>query len=254
LLCNNLANSNDFLPKGACMSGSVPTVLIPGLLCSARLYAPQIPLLWQGGPVLIADHRADESMAAIADRLLATAPPRFALVGLSMGGYIAFVVTAKAPERVARLALLDTSARPETPRETERRNHQIALAEQGRLSEILDMLLPLFVHEARRSDAGLRRTIETMAEETGAEAFIRQQRAIMSRPDARPLLGSIACPTLVLVGDKDTLTPRERSEEIAAGIRDAELVVVPDCGHLSTLEQPEAVNAALARWAARDGR
>jgi len=230
------------------MVQSLPTVLVPGLICSARLYAEQIPALWRFGPVLVADHRRDDSMGTIADRILANAPPRFALAGLSMGGYIAFVIAQKAPERVARLALLDTSARPETPRQTERRLPQIALADGGRLSEVVEQLFPLFVHHDRHGDASLKRIVHAMAAETGPEAFVRQQKAIMSRPDARPLLASIACPTLVLVGDGDELTPPVLSEEIAAGIAGAQLVKVPDSGHLSTLEQPDAVNAALAEW------
>jgi pimeloyl-ACP methyl ester carboxylesterase len=230
------------------MLQSLPTVLVPGLICSARLYAEQIPVLWRFGPVLVADHRRDDSMAMIADRILAAAPPRFALAGLSMGGYIAFVIAQKAPERVARLALLDTSARPETPRQTERRLPQIALAESGRLSEVVEQLFPLFVHHDRQGDAALKRIVHAMAAETGPKAFVRQQKAIMSRPDARPLLASIACPTLVLVGDGDELTPPMLSEEIAAGIAGARLVKVPASGHLSTLEQPAAVNAALAEW------
>jgi len=232
------------------MGSPLPTVLVPGLMCSARLYAPQTPELWRFGPVIVADHRSDDSMEAIADRILAMAPPRFALAGLSMGGYIAFVITRKAPQRVARLALLDTSAQPETPRQTERRMPQIALAVTGRLAEIVDILFPLFVHRDRHNDRQLKQVIELMARETGPEAFIRQQKAIMTRPDARPLLGSITCPTLVLVGEDDTLTPPALSKEIAAGISGARLVVVPDCGHLSTIERPQAVNAALAAWLA----
>jgi pimeloyl-ACP methyl ester carboxylesterase len=227
---------------------SLPIVLVPGLMCSARLYGPQIAALWQFGPVMVADHRADDSMGAIAERILSIAPPRFSLVGLSMGGYIAFVLAQKAPHRVAGLALLDTSAQPETPRQTERRLPQIALAEEGRLGEIVDALFPLFVHRDRRGDQELKRTVNIMAQETGAEAFIRQQKAIMARPDARPFLAALTCPTLVLVGDGDTLTPPALSREIAASIPGANLVVVPECGHLSTLERPEAVNAALAAW------
>ncbi|HEY7298836.1 MAG TPA: alpha/beta fold hydrolase [Xanthobacteraceae bacterium] len=230
---------------------SLPVVLVPGLMCSARLYGPQVPTLWQFGPVMVADHRADESMGAIAEQILGIAPPRFALIGLSMGGYIAFVIHQKAPQRVARLALLDTSAHPETPRETERRMAQIALANEGRLGEIVDALFPVFVHRDRQGDQELKRTVSIMAQETGADAFIRQQKAIMSRPDAKPFLSSITCPTLVLVGDSDALTPLVRSQEIAAGIQRANLVVVPECGHLSTLERPEAVNAALAEWMGR---
>jgi pimeloyl-ACP methyl ester carboxylesterase len=230
------------------MSESLPIVLVPGLNCSARLYAEQIPALWGFGPVTIADHRRDDSVAAIATRILATAPPRFALVGLSMGGYIALAIMREAPERVARLALLDTSARPDTPEQSERRGGLIALAGDGRFSELPDLLFPVFVHRNRQGDETLRVIVRTMAEETGPQAFMRQQRAIMTRPDCRAQLASIRCPTLVLVGDGDELTPPVLSEEIAAGIAGARLVRVPDCGHLSTLERPEAVNRALVEW------
>jgi pimeloyl-ACP methyl ester carboxylesterase len=230
------------------MSEHLPIVLVPGLNCSARLYAEQIPALWGFGPVTIADHRRDDSVAAIAARILATAPPRFALVGLSMGGYIAFAIAREAPERVAQLALLDTSARPETAEQSERRRGMIALAESGRFSEVPDLLFPVFVHRNRQGDEKLRAIVRTMAEETGPQAFVRQQRAIMTRPDCRPLLPSIRWPTLVLVGDGDELTPPALSEEIAAGIAGARLVRVPDCGHLSTLERPDAVNRALVEW------
>jgi pimeloyl-ACP methyl ester carboxylesterase len=197
---------------------------------------------------MIADHRRDDTMDALVERLLAAAPPRFALAGLSMGGYIAMLLTHRAPERVAKLALLDTSARPETERQSEFRRPQIALAREGRLREVSDALFPLFVHRHRHGDAALRQTVHRMADETGPEAFIRQQQAIMGRPDCRPMLPAIACPTLVLVGDGDELTPPSLSEEIASGIPGARLVVVPDCGHLSTLERPEPVTAALEAW------
>ena len=230
------------------MNGDLPIVLVPGLNCSARLYAEQVPALWGFGPVTIADHRRDDSMAAIAAHILATAPPRFALVGLSMGGYIAFAMVRQAPERVARLALLDSSARPDTAEQSERRRGLIALAEGGRFSELADLLFPVFVHRNRQGDEALRALVRTMAEETGPQAFVRQQRAIMTRPDCRPLLALIRSPTLVLVGDGDELTPPALSEEIAAGIAGARLVRVPDCGHLSTLERPQAVNRALLEW------
>jgi pimeloyl-ACP methyl ester carboxylesterase len=230
------------------MSEPLPIVLVPGLLCSARLYAEEIPYLWRFGPVTVADHTRDASIDAIAARILATAPPRFALAGLSMGGYIAFAMVGQAPERVQKLALLDTSARPETPQQTERRLAQIALAETGRFEEILLLLWPLFVHRNRQGDEALRDIVRAMAEETGPAAFVRQQKALMSRPDARPLLASIKCPTLVLVGEGDELTPPPLAQEIAAGIAGARLVTVPDCGHLSTLERPEAVNKALGEW------
>jgi len=223
-------------------------VLIPGLLASPRLYAEQIAPLWQAGPVMIADHTRDDSMAALAGRILAAAPPVFALVGLSMGGYIGFEMWRQAPARIARLALLDTSARPDTPEQTEARRTQMALASQGGMPEVLDTLFPRLVHRTRREDAALRAALIRMAGEVGPAGFMRQQQANIGRSDSRPTLGSIRCPTLVLVGDGDELTPPARAAEIAAGIAGAHLVSVPQCGHLSALERPEEVTRALLSW------
>jgi pimeloyl-ACP methyl ester carboxylesterase len=197
---------------------------------------------------VVANHRYDDDLAAIAARILADAPPRFALAGLSMGGYIAFAMLRQAPERIAKLALLDTSARPDRPEQKEAREKGIAMAEGGSFSEVVDVLAPQFLHRDQRGDEALNRLIRDMAADTGADAFVRQVKAIMKRPDSRPLLPSIGCPTLVLVGDGDELTPPELSKEIAAGIPGARLVVVPHCGHLSTVEKPEDVNVALAEW------
>ena len=232
------------------MPQSLPLVLVPGLLCSARLYGAQIAALWPFGQVAVADHRRDADMTAIAERILAAAPPRFALAGLSMGGYIAFAMLRLAPERGAKLSLLDTSARPDGPEQTAARETQIGMAQSGRFAEIPDLSIPRFLHRSRQSDPHLTGIVRQMAAETGPEAFVRQLRAIMSRPDSRPRLSSISCPTLVLVGDGDEATPPELAKEIAGGIAGARLVVVPDCGHLSTLEQPEAVNVALSEWLA----
>jgi pimeloyl-ACP methyl ester carboxylesterase len=223
-------------------------VLVPGLLTSPRLFAEQLPALWRLGPVTIAAITHDDTMAAIAGRILATAPPRFALAGLSMGGYVAFEIARQAPDRLARLALLDTSARPDTPEQTERRRAQIALARGGRLGEVADQQFPLLLHPSRHGDPAARALVRLMADETGPEAFVRQQRAIIGRPDSRPGLAAIACPTLVLVGEDDVLTPPPLSSEIAAGVPGARLVVVPGSGHLSTLDQPERVTEALVAW------
>ena len=230
------------------MSDPLPVVLIPGLTCSARLYADQIPALWRFGQVAVADHTRDDSMAAIARRILAAAPPRFALAGLSMGGYIAFEIMRQAPERVAKLALLDTGARPEAPEQTERRKAVIALAKSGRYGEVPELAFPLYVHRNSHNDQALKQTVRMMAAETGVEAFLRQQQAIISRPDSRPGLAGIKCQTLVLVGDGDEATPPELAREIAGAIGGARLAVIPECGHLSTLEQPEKVTAALIDW------
>ncbi len=230
------------------MAQSLPLVLVPGLLCSARLYAPQISALWPFGQVAVADHRRDDDMAAIATRILSDAPPRFALVGLSMGGYIAFAMMRLAPERIAKLALLDTSARPDMPEQKAGREKFIAMAQTGKLADVVDALIPRFLHRNRQNDETLKRVVRDMATDTGAEAFVRQQKAVMSRPDSRPLLATIRCATLMLVGEGDELTPPELAREIAGGIAGSKLMVVPGCGHLSTIEKPDAVNAALAEW------
>ena len=230
------------------MAEPIPILLVPGLSCSPRLYAPQLAPLWRFGPVTVADHTRDETIAAIATRILAAAPPRFALAGLSMGGYIAFEIVRQAPDRVLRLALLDTSARPDTQEATEMRHQRMAMAEAGKLAEVADALFPFLVHPRRRDDEALCRIHRTMTLELGPAVFVRQQNAIIGRIDSRPTLPAVRCPTLVLVGDADQLTPPALAQEMAAGIADAALVVVPECGHASTLEQPEAVTAALVEW------
>jgi pimeloyl-ACP methyl ester carboxylesterase len=228
--------------------GPLATVLVPGLTCSARLYAEQVPALWRFGPVVIADHTRDDTMAAIARRILAAAPPRFALAGLSMGGYIALEIMRQAPERVAKLALLDTGARADMPEMTERRHALMRMAKDGRYAEIPDLAFPLYVHRDRHGDQELKRIVRAMAAETGLEGYLRQQQAIMSRPDSRPSLAAIRCPTLVLVGEGDEATPPELAREMAGAIAGSRLVIIPDSGHLSTLEQPQAVTAALVEW------
>jgi len=227
---------------------SLPLVLVPGLLCSARVYLPQIASLWPLGPVTVADHRRDDTMAAIAARILADAPPRFALAGLSMGGYIAFAMMRQAPQRIAKLALLGTSARPDMPEQTAEREKFISMSEAGQFADVTAVLTLRYLHRNRHNDDTLKGIIHDMAAENGTETFVRHLRAIMSRPDSRPLLAAIRYPTLVLVGDGDELLPPALAKEIAAGIPGARLVIVPDCGHLCTLEKPEPVNAALAEW------
>lgn len=230
------------------MADSLPILLVPGLNCSPRLYAPQMPGLWRFGPVTVADHTRDDTMAAIAGRILAAAPPRFALVGLSMGGYISWEIMRQAPERVAKLAVLDTGSRADTSEASEARKVRMALAQTGRFDEVIESTWPSLVHPARLGDAALKQVHVDMCHDVGPEAYVRQQKALMGRPDSRPLLPSIRCPALVLVGAQDTLTPPALSDEIAAAIPGARLVTVPDCGHLSTIERPEAVTRALVEW------
>jgi pimeloyl-ACP methyl ester carboxylesterase len=230
------------------VSESLPVVLIPGLLLTPQLYAPQLEALWAHAPVMLANHTHADSMAELARGILTQAPPRFALVGLSMGGYIAFEILRQAPARVARVALLDTAARPDTPEISAGRRTNMQLAQSGRLGEVIDNLIPRLVHASRVQDATLVGAIRRMGLQVGVAGYLRQQAANITRPDSRPMLKDIRCPTLVLVGDADQLTPPERAQEIAAGIPGAELVVVPECGHLSTLERPELVTRALCGW------
>jgi pimeloyl-ACP methyl ester carboxylesterase len=226
----------------------VPSVFLPGLLCTPRLYSAQIASVWAFGPVLVADHTRDDTVGAIARRVLAVAPPRFALIGLSMGGYISLEIMRQAPERVAKLALLDTSARADTPEQSAFRRDLIGRSRTTSMTEVADMTMPNLLAPQHLADERLRQIIRVMAEEVGAAAFARQQNAIMSRPDSRPSLAAIRCPTLVLVGEQDTLTPPDRAQEIAAGIAGSRLVTVPRCGHVSTLERPDEVSRALVEF------
>jgi pimeloyl-ACP methyl ester carboxylesterase len=224
-------------------------VLLPGLLLDARLWQAQIEGLGGRAAPWVADLTRDDTIAGMAHRVLADAPAgRIALCGLSMGGYVAMEIVRLAPERVARLALLDTQAIPETPEATERRLTQVRLAKGGKLALVVARLLPLELYGPQLEDSRLRELRKAMALSVGTDAFLRQIAAIMGRPDARGTLAAIACPTLVLCGEHDLLTPPARHEEMAAAIRGSTLVSVPACGHLSTLEKPLEVNRALSAW------
>jgi len=230
------------------MDNTMPILLVPGLVSSPRIFAPVVPALWRLGPVTIANHIRDDNMGSIARRVLAEAPPRFALAGHSMGGYIAFEIMRQAPERVARLALINTQARPDTPEATARRKTQVARAQAGEFRAILDELFPGFVHPSRRDNADLRQLVHDMGDDVGTDGFARQQAAIMSRPDSRPTLAWIKCPTLVLSGDEDNTIPNSLSVEMANGIPAAKLVILSHCGHLPQVEQPQATADALVEW------
>jgi pimeloyl-ACP methyl ester carboxylesterase len=230
------------------VAAKIPVVLLPGLICDAALWARQVAALAAIAEPLIADLTRDESLPAMARRVLAEAPPRFALAGLSMGGYLAQEVMRQAPERVTRLALLDTSARADTLERTALRRGLIELARKGEFKGITPRLLPQWIHPDRLHDQALTREIMAMTQRVGRDAYLRQMQAIMGRPDGRADLPRIAVPTLVLCGREDQSTPLALHEEIAALIPGATLVVVERCGHLSTMERPDEVNAALRRW------
>ncbi|WP_181702968.1 alpha/beta fold hydrolase [Chthonobacter albigriseus] len=229
---------------------SDPVVFVPGLNCTSTLFASQIAALEGERTVIVANHRRHRSIQEIADALVGELPARFVLVGLSMGGYIAFELMRKVPERVSVLVLMDTTARPDSAESKERRERLIGVAEAGRFHEVPGLQFSALVHQSRLGDVSLAGTVRTMAENTGAEVFIRQQTAIMSRVDSRPDLGRIVCPTLVVVGDGDAITPPEVAQEIADGIPGARLATMPVCGHLSSLERPAAVTYALVQFLA----
>ena len=228
----------------------MPVVLIPGLGGSLRSFAPILPMMWRHGPVTIADHTRDETIAAIAVRILRDAPPRFALAGHSMGGYIAFEIMRQAPERVARLALICTQARSDTPEAAARRQAFTATLSNDKPYAVLDALWPNLVHPSRVNDALLKQVMRDMRDDVGAEAYMRQQAAVIGRIDSRPTLATIECPTLVLSADQDNIIPNSLSVEMAQGIHGATLTILKECGHMATIEQPEAAASALTGWIA----
>lgn len=229
-----------------------PLILIPGLLCDSDIWADQCASLTKISEIFITDQQVNfESVEKIAKAILETAPAHFNLAGFSMGGYVSLEIMRQAPDRVLRLALLDTSARADSEIQTNRRRDLIALANKGRFKGVTPQLMPLLVHPTRLNDQPLTDRITTMAINVGRDGFLRQQTAIMARPDSRAGLSQIKCPTLVLCGDDDRLTPPDVSQEMAAAIPGAELVMIAPSGHMAPMEQPDAVTAALLQWLTR---
>jgi pimeloyl-ACP methyl ester carboxylesterase len=232
------------------MAEKIPLMLLPGLLCDAALWAPQVAALSDIADPSVADLSRDDSLAGMARRVLSAAPARFALAGLSMGGYVAQEIMRRSPERVTRLALLDTSARADTLERAAQRRGFIELAHKGQFKGIQPRMLPVYLHPDHLQDKAITDAVLAMAERVGKDAFLRQQQAIMNRPDGRGDLKRIAVPTLVLCGRDDQATPYEHNAEIAGLIPGATLVAIDRCGHLSTMEKPAEVSAAMRRWLA----
>jgi pimeloyl-ACP methyl ester carboxylesterase len=224
-----------------------PVVLVPGLLCSSEIFADQVSALWPLGPVMVASTLEGRRIEDAAASILRDAPPRFALAGLSMGGYLCLEIMRQAPSRVSRLALIDTSARADTIEQTDARLEALEEARTRFMAIALPGLANL-LHPMRRRDPILLETSRRMALAVGLEGYQRQIGITISRPDSRPFLSAIKVPTLVLVGDSDPLTPVAHSQEMASAIPKAELKVVPECGHLSPIERPGHVSEALAKW------
>jgi pimeloyl-ACP methyl ester carboxylesterase len=224
-----------------------PITLLPGLACDAELWRPQLQVLPPRRPVRVSDvHARCDTLPQMAEALLAEEPGELLLCGTSMGGMLALEVVRQAPQRVKALALLATSARPDTPELVELRSDAIRRFEQGRLREVLQANLA-FAFDPAHARA-LAPAYLAMMERAGAAQLIAQNRAVMARADQRTLLPQIACPTLVLVGRSDKITPPEHALELAAGIPGARLEQIDICGHMLTWEQPERVNALLADW------
>jgi len=223
-------------------------LLFPGLLCDARLWRDQIAAL-PGVACVVADCTQDDTLDGMARRALSALPGRFALAGLSMGGYAAMALMRLAPGRVTGLCLMDTSARPDTPDQARRRRGMMALVARGsRFKGVTPRLLPLLLHPGRLGDQALREEVTAMADRVGQAAYLRQQAAIVARPDSRPDLRRVDVPTLVAVGAGDQLTPPGLAAEIAGLIPGAELRVVAGAGHLLPMERPSETAELLRRW------
>jgi pimeloyl-ACP methyl ester carboxylesterase len=225
-----------------------PLVLLPGLLNTRRLYQSQIADLADLAEVIVPELWHYDSIGAMAQAALDAAPARFALGGFSMGGYVSFEILRRAPQRVDRLALMDTQAVPDTPEASARRRGFIEQSKMGRFHGVQPSLLPQIVHRARLEDPAVVHPILEMAKEVGAKGFINEQTAMIARPDSRRMLADIRVPTVVIVGRQDQATPLPRSQEMAADVANSRLVIIEECGHMSPLEKPAELSAALRRW------
>ncbi|MGV3579571.1 alpha/beta fold hydrolase [Brevundimonas sp.] len=224
-----------------------PVVFLPGLLCDQALWRPQIDALSDRVAPMVADMTLDDSIQDMAARVLAAAPPPFSLAALSMGGYVALEIMRRSPERVRRLAFIDTSARPDTAERAERRRASLTNSERGRFLGVTSALMGSLVHESK-TQGPVADSLRAMAGRVGGEAFLRQQTAILNRPDARDVLPGIRVPTLIAVGDEDRLTPPSVADDMYRMIPGARLHVFQRCGHLPVLEQPEETSLILREW------
>ena len=223
-----------------------PTIfLLPGLLCDAGIWQHQSAALGGFADVVIPDFRFVRSIPAMAQIVLESAPERFSIAGHSMGGRVALEVIRAAGARVERLSLLDTGIHPRKPAEDAARQQLIDLARREGMGALATSWLQPMLHPER---ASLIEPLMEMVKRSTPDTFENQQRALLDRPEARTTLSSIHCPTLVLCGREDIWSPVAQHEEIASLIPGAKLVVIEKCGHMSPVEQPEAVTAALREW------
>jgi pimeloyl-ACP methyl ester carboxylesterase len=231
-----------------------PLFLLPGLLCDSEVWKAQVAALGGERRVVAAEFLDPDSMEGMARAVLSFAPSRFALAGHSMGGRVAMEVARLAPERVERLALLDTGAHAVRAHEQESRGALVELARREGMQALVERWLPPMVGEAGRADPELMARLTAMIHRGDPELFARQQTALLTRPDAEAHLPAIRCPTALIVGRQDGWSPPEQHEAMAALIPGATLTVIEDCGHMAPMERPEAVTDALARWLEREIR
>ncbi len=229
------------------MMNNDPLLLIPGMMCDARLFTPQIDTFSHDRMIVVAPLVGD-TITEIATRILDQAPLRFALAGLSMGGIVAMEMWAQAPDRISRIALLDTNPKAEHPKIAATREPQIAAALAGDLRRVMrDEMKPNYLADGPTQGAVLDLCM-SMAETLGPDAFVRQSRALQTRPDQQNALRGVTVPALVLCGADDTLCPVHRHELMADLIPNATLTIIPNAGHLPTLEQPDLTNKAILQW------
>ena len=231
-----------------------PLLLVPGMLCSPRLFASQVTALSDEADIVVPDWRKAplsiwDSWPSAARWVVEQMPAeRFALAGLSLGGMLAVEIMQLAADRVTRLALLDTGMRSQNETERAIRRSRIRLADQGHFELVLGLQMSRFIPAYRLPDKLLVDEVVTMCGEIGVEIYKRQEEMATVRVDRRPDLPQIKCPTIVVCGRDDAATPLPLSEEMAAAIPGSELVVIEQCGHLITLEKPEETTAILRRW------
>ncbi len=224
----------------------IPLLLLPGTLCDGRLWEPQVRALSDIADCRVADVGAWPSLSELAKVILSDAPPRFAVAGLSFGGILALELYRQAPERISHMALIDTNARPDTEAGIAAKDEQWQIAsEQGLEALLSDKLIPMYLAPENSQNDSLIQILVDMALDNGMSVFRNQIDAVLARPDSRPDLPSITCPTLVLCGAQDIICPVDRHEEIAESIPGATLKLLEQCGHIATLEQTEQVNTAL---------
>jgi pimeloyl-ACP methyl ester carboxylesterase len=223
------------------------------MMCDQRLWAAQTEVLARDFRVQHASIAGEDSVAAIAARVLQEVPSRFALAGLSMGGIVAFEILRQAPERVERLALLDTTFKADPPHRRRLRDEQIQRVRSGELERVLrDELKPNYLAACHRGNTELLDAVLAMGLRQGEDVFVAQSRALQRRSDSGPTLEKISCPTVVVCGAEDQLCPPEIHEEMAMRIPQASLHVIDSCGHLSSMEQPDVVTGLLRDWMRAD--